>query len=71
MIKYDVIVYFENANYPMTYLLDATAFEALVDMLESDVPGTLSATNHWNGMTALMNTEKIFSIEWEELEEED
>lgn len=70
-MKYDVVVYFENMNYPMTYLLDKPSFDALIDMMESDVPGTLTMTNHWNLMMAMLHTEKIVSIEWDELEEED
>ena len=68
---YDVIAYFENANFPVTWLLDKPSFDALIEMLESDVPGSLTMTNHWNHLTTLVKTEKIFSIEWQELEEED
>jgi len=68
---YDVIAYFENANFPMTWLLDKPSFDTLVEMFESDVPGSLTVTNHWNHLTAVINTEKIFCLEWQELEEED
>jgi hypothetical protein len=70
-MMYDVILHFKGGNYPLSYLLDKPAFEALHDLVESGLRGSLTFEDHLSGSQEMILAENVMTMGWYEIDDWD